>query len=352
MKTFRKLWMALVAILACMCYSCGSESEIPTTPTPDEPEKPQEQKMVTVKLNVESIVSVQEMPMGSRAGETTNNDLYLIEIYNQSQGYSYAYGLFDLTKNITIELPEGELFTFRGVAVKDGKNKIYCNESGIYAAPFAGKFTNSFTKDFTGYQYRHTTFVLNIPNGNQPYTEVVIAKDLEVYELNSNFSNSSSPYTASDDNTEPIEFCADRISYIGTEFTAIDMKEGKLVVNFSTTKGSQTYYSPEVEITKENEAVFNTFSFNETLIDDLYGYNNDKGIEIQLNVKWVNGDTEVDLTNGNAKINVKNGYKYAITIDANSTSTAKMNVTPLETPTFSDYNTENWFVSEGDAYKN
>ena len=107
-----------------------------------------------------------------------------------------------------------------------------------------------------------------------------------------------------------------------------------------------------MEITKENEAVFNTFSFNETLIDDLYGYNNDKGIEIQLNVKWVNGDTEVDLTNGNAKINVKNGYKYAITIDANSTSTAKMNVTPLETPTFSDYNTENWFVSEGDAYKN
>ena len=80
MKTFRKLWMALVAILACMCYSCGSESEIPTTPTPDEPEKPQEQKMVTVKLNVESIVSVQEMPMGSRAGETTNNDLKLIEI--------------------------------------------------------------------------------------------------------------------------------------------------------------------------------------------------------------------------------------------------------------------------------
>lgn len=343
MKTFRNLWMALVAVLACVCYSCGSEYDIPTTPTPDGPEKPEVQKMVTVKLNVEDIVSVQEMPMGSRT--TEYNDLYLIEI--QDKTTIYAYGLFDLSKDIEVKLPEGGEFWFRGVAVKDGKNKIYCSPEGLYAPPFAGKFTNKFTTELQeNYSFRPNLFILK---DGDTYKETRIAKDLEVYLLYSNFDSAEDTYKVSDNPTTEISLSPTRFFYIGTEFTAEDLEGGKLIVSFSAVgDDNKTYTSDAIEIAKEKTPVFNTFSFDEQFTNNIMN----RSVELQLHMTWIKADgTEETLPNTDAKINVKNGYKYNININVGNTSKAAINIDEISTPTFDDYHTEKWTIDGGTATK-
>lgn len=346
MKTLKKIGMAFVAILICLCYSCSSESEFPTTPTPEVPESPQESKMVTVKLNVKDIMSVQEELMESRTNVNDYNDLYMVDIVDvNNNNKTYALGMFDLSKDITVELPEDGKFWFRGVAVKDGKDKIYVTQDGRYALPFDGKFTNEFTTEIPeNYEFSPLLYVLK---GNSSQL-TMIAKDLEVYTLYSDF-DSSDPFIASDTNDEEIDFYSERISYIGTEFVAEDMKKGKLIVSFSA-KGSDnnTYTSPEVEITAEDTPVFNTFSFGSVFNNAIYVL----GVSIKLHMKWIKEDgSEVTLPNEQAYITVKNSYKYSIKINVGTTSKAAMNISEIETPTFSDYNTEHWNVEEGTASK-
>ena len=134
MKLFSNLWasIAMLSMLS-LATSCDNSSEQPNTPT--EPE------YVTVSLGLNVGLDYEYEPL-TRAEE--NIDLYGIQVYStpvpateNSEWTKFAYGLFDNVDNLTIKLIRGYEYEFVASMVKDGKNKLYCNQhTNDYREPF------------------------------------------------------------------------------------------------------------------------------------------------------------------------------------------------------------------------
>lgn len=112
-------------------------SEVGTT---EQPTTPTEPEYVTVSLGLNVELDYEYEPL-TRAEE--NNDLYGIQVYStpvpateNAEWIPFAYGLFDTTDNLTIKLVRGYEYKFVATMVKDGKDKIKCNENGSYDEPF------------------------------------------------------------------------------------------------------------------------------------------------------------------------------------------------------------------------
>lgn len=123
MKLFSNLW-ASIAILSMLSLatSCENSNAHSEQPTPTEPE------YVTVSLGVDFVdLDVTYEPL-SRAQKS--NDLYGIQVYSAvptSGDYDwqpFAFGAFDSTDNLTINLLKGYEYKFIATMVKDGKEKI------------------------------------------------------------------------------------------------------------------------------------------------------------------------------------------------------------------------------------
>ena len=120
MKLFSKLW-ASIAMLSMLSLATSCENS-------EEPITPAEPEYVTVSLGVDFVdLDVTYEPL-SRAQE--NNDLYGIQVYSAvptSGDYDwkpFAFGLFDSTDNLTINLLKGYEYKFIASMVKDGKEKL------------------------------------------------------------------------------------------------------------------------------------------------------------------------------------------------------------------------------------
>ena len=105
---------AILALLACVgIAACDKNSDV----VPDEPET------YTVNLGwAGEILDVSYEPM-TRA---TTDDLYGIQVYSKPNNNStatswepYAYGLFDDSTNISIDLASGNKYKFVATMVKD-----------------------------------------------------------------------------------------------------------------------------------------------------------------------------------------------------------------------------------------
>ena len=341
MKTFRNLGMAVVAVLMCVCYACSSGGDEPEFPTPDKPVGPQESKKVTVSINVKDIVSVQEMPIDSRTDEPTYNDLYLLQVQSIKTGSTtnYAYGLFDRSKPISITLVEGDTYRINGVAVKDGKSKIFVGEDGMYGPPFCAKLTNEFDYVST-YEFIPAKFALaDVKKGEL----TPIAVGLEVY-----FGNNSTSFVASDDNTS-ISVGFSRIQAIQTEFHAVDMPKGYLGVHIEATNESNETYTtnPAIIVNSVNEPASEFITFDDGYYDGLY-LNND-GLECTFKFLWQkeSGQTPIELPS--AKIKVKACKKYIIKVKVDYSSSPEVQIAPLDDSDFSM--TETYNVSMGVAEK-
>lgn len=335
MKNIQKMWMAMIAILMCMGFvACSSGDNDPVLPEGPKPVEPQEPKMVSVNINIEDFVDVEEIPLGSRT-TSEYNDLYLIYVKNESTNKCHAYGLFDLSSDITLKLIEGDSYNIEGSAVRDGKTRVRINNEGVYAPPFFAKLTNSFNyNDASDYNYQLLQYFL-VEDKDQ---ETIIAKDFELYILDTHPSQS---FVATDELS--LTLLPSRIMNVGTELKAVDMSEGELHVDFTVTgTDNKTYTSPEVVLTEEDQVVSNSFTFNGLFATYLTG----EGLKATMNMTWVKADGSEVILNP-VEITFKMNYKYAISIkvDKSTATSVSVNKIPDTTPGYSK--TESYFVYNG-----
>lgn len=166
-------------LLAATLFACSSQNEtfenngLQDTPAPAG-------KYYAVALDLQGEVAdftVTQEPLTKVEGEPTN-DLYVINVYSKpAAGGSYtqyAYGTFDRTGGMVVNLLEGNLYQFKVTLVKDAKDKLYWENDSTYGWYFnAGAIllnrfviqgwssydydatqNNIFLKDFD-YDYRH-----------------------------------------------------------------------------------------------------------------------------------------------------------------------------------------------------
>lgn len=307
-----------MAVLLCANFaSCGNETY--------DPADFQKTKLCTVTINMESIVSVTEEPMG-RADATTGNDLYLVYFYQQNEGQNelYAHGLFNELDNITIQLTEGEKYFLNAVAVRDGKNKIYCDENGIYAAPFIAKLTNDFVyKNENDFKFTPASFYLAEENGQKAS---LIALDFEAFLANGN----SEGYVASD-NMAPISLSFFRLGACAADFKAVDMAQGKLKINISAKDAKNNVHtSDDIILDKADKTLSKIITFGEDLLNNIM---NSK-IDCTLNLTWIKDNGEEQLQPYD--ISFKRDTKYTIVIKVDYTSIAGIQIIPIGTGGFTE----------------
>lgn len=338
MKIFRNLGFLFAAILlsaSLATCSSGGDDPVPPTPTPPsnpvKPEQPQEPKMCTVTISMEDLVKVEEMPLGR--AETT--DLFYIRV-QKADNTNYAYGLFDKNNSISLTVEEGKDYKMQAFAVKDGKNKIYKNSNGKFAAPFNTTLTNSFTllSGSTGFPDSPITHILA---GSDGQTATVISPIEQ-------FMCFEKSFTAADNMNVAITF--DRFASFGTQFTATDMPDGKLYIRIVAEDGKgNTFTSTEVAVSSANTPVKQIF----TVGGALYDLMRTNPVNATLILRWVrnNGNT-VNLSPAN--FSLKLNIQYNISIKVDYSSTPSITIQPLNE--VGDFvNSENYNVANGTATK-
>ena len=130
---------------------------------------------MTVSLGLDVELDYEYEPL-TRAEE--NNDLYGIQVYStavpateNAQWTNFAYGLFDSTDNLTINLMRGYEYKFVATMLKDGKEKMFCH-NGSFSSPFSSSFwvpiSDAFIYDHKGLNgLANGNTNLNLKNG--PY---------------------------------------------------------------------------------------------------------------------------------------------------------------------------------------
>ena len=328
MKTFNFLSMSVMAVLLCANFAaCGNDTY--------DPADFQKTKLCTVNINMESIVSVTEEPLG-RAEVTTNNDLYLVYFYQQIDGKNeiYAHGLFNELDNITIQLTEGEKYYLNAVAVRNGKNKIYCDENGIYAAPFTAKLTNDFVyTNENSFNFTPATFYLTEGNGQEISK---IALDFEAFLANGDING----YIASD-GMSPISLSFFRLGACAVDFKAVDMAQGKLKINISAKDSeNNTHISDDIILERPDESLIKIITFGEDLLNNIMS----SQVNCTLNFTWIKDNGEEQLQPYN--IAFKRDTKYKIEIKVDYTSIAGIQITPIGDGGFIDNNETTYITGQ------
>ena len=124
-------------LLAATLFACSSQNEtfenngLQDTPAPAG-------KYYAVALDLQGEVAdftVTQEPLTKVEGEPTN-DLYVINVYSKpAAGGSYtqyAYGTFDRTGGMVVNLLEGNLYQFKVTLVKDAKDKLVWRNDSTY----------------------------------------------------------------------------------------------------------------------------------------------------------------------------------------------------------------------------
>lgn len=144
-------------LIAAMCAtSCDTFDDL----LGGKPQPAPDAEYYTVSLGFDGEIEVGYEPLLLAA---ENNDLYGIQVYSApavTTGESvkwarYAYGLFDNTDNITIDLLVGYQYKFEATMVKDGKEKVWGDDVYGYHRPFyaasGAPVSESFTYGLEGF---------------------------------------------------------------------------------------------------------------------------------------------------------------------------------------------------------
>lgn len=132
---------AVLMIVALGIVSC-------TKVTDEVPGKTDAKEIIVPLVCGGEVTNLGNTPLSRAMGD----DLLYIQAYAiEDDGYAmnYAHGLFDNLEGIKIALKEGHDYLFKATLVKDGKNRIFEEESGIWGVPFNMDLTNQFV--FDGY---------------------------------------------------------------------------------------------------------------------------------------------------------------------------------------------------------
>lgn len=131
--------MGLFIVTIVSCSKEKTPSEL--TPQP----QPVETKKYTVSFSMAGEVTLTSDPLT----KASSNDVYGINVYYDKNkdgniNTAYAYGMFDNTSDMKIELLEGYKYKFECTLVKDAKTKLEKSSVGKYEAPFGQILENKF----------------------------------------------------------------------------------------------------------------------------------------------------------------------------------------------------------------
>lgn len=137
MKKFLYLLIGVIAI------ACSRETLAPENMEDQNSMFPNNVKMYEISLGVKNMdgdLTVNTEPLSKADDES--NDLWWFQIYYKPEtGGSltpYAYGVFEQKENMTVRLAEGYVYNIYANWIKDGKDKIYKGEDGLWRAPVWG----------------------------------------------------------------------------------------------------------------------------------------------------------------------------------------------------------------------
>lgn len=124
-------------LLAATLFACSSQDGTLENNQPQDNPAPAG-KYYSVALDLQGEVAdftVSQEPLTKVEGEPTN-DLYVINVYSKpAAGGSYtqyAYGTFDRTGGMVVNLLEGNLYQFKVTLVKDAKDKLVWRNDSTY----------------------------------------------------------------------------------------------------------------------------------------------------------------------------------------------------------------------------
>lgn len=280
---------AILALLVCVgIAACDKNSDV----VPDEPET------YTVNLGwAGEILDVSYEPM-TRA---TTDDLYGIQVYSKPNNNStatswepYAYGLFDDSTNISIDLASGNKYKFVATMVKDGKNRIHkYEEDNFYSYPFCAVLDNKF--------YYGTTEKMQHLNTGTTWLNDGSERDRPNIER---FYGELSDYIPSEGNTNA------KIDMKRTSFGAKFIAEGKLAVDGKLDIQIDEAPKMELALTEGDDQISDIFTFHEVYSAWL---NDDYSENVNVSLKWIRPDgTELQI--GTFPITFKRNTTTVVTI--------------------------------------
>lgn len=170
-------------LLAATLFACSSEDGTLENNQPQNNPAPAG-KYYSVALDLQGEVAdftVTQEPLTKVEGEPTN-DLYVINVYskpaNGGSYMQYAYGTFDRTGGMVVNLLEGNLYRFQVTLVKDAKDKLYWENDSTYhwwGSGYDGTVLNRFIiQTWNDYEYGATHNRIFLKDYNDGYWRPIL----------------------------------------------------------------------------------------------------------------------------------------------------------------------------------
>ena len=277
-------------LLAATLFACSSQDGTLENNQPQNNPAPAG-KYYSVALDLQGEVAdftVSQEPLTKVEGEPTN-DLYVINVYSKpAAGGSYtqyAYGTFDRTGGMVVNLLEGNLYQFKVTLVKDAKDKLgWRNDSTYYwwNSAFDGTVLNRFIiQTWNDNEYDATQNYIFLKDYNDGYRRPILDR-----------------YYGEVTDYEPVEngkIAVDLYRGVfGARVNVTGLEEGQL--NFRMTDAPEIVISADSLYTPDD--IYQLYNFTDVV--EFVERGEEQTEYIGLTVTWTNaaGDRTVNIHNG------------------------------------------------------
>lgn len=277
-------------LLAATLFACSSEDGTLENNQPQNNPAPAG-KYYSVALDLQGEVAdftVSQEPLTKVEGEPTN-DLYVINVYSKpANGGSYtqyAYGTFDRTEGMVVNLLEGNLYQFQVTLIKDAKDRLYWANDSTYHwwyNMYDGTVLNRFIiQGWSRYNYDATQNNIFLKDYNDSYMRPILDR-----------------YYGEVTDYEPVEngkIAVDLYRGVfGARVNVIGLEEGQL--NFRVTDAPEIVISADSLYTPDN--MYQLYYFTDVV--EFVERGEEQTEEVNLTVTWTNaaGDRTVNIHNG------------------------------------------------------
>ena len=299
----------LFTMILCACafsslsfYSCSQESTSSN-------QGPTTAKSYTVHLGFGGeITNISTSPLTKAA--VADSDLYGIQVYScpatssNSPTYTeYAYGLFDNTSNMTVNLMQGYIYKFACTMVVNGKNKLKNNGSG-YLSPYSvkgdwGPLNNQFV-------YSTSSYFDGLAGGRS-----LLSSDDNFYNRPNidRYYGELTGFTPAENASASISM--KRVAF-GAKFVADGLTDGKLKISMKE--------APDMYITYPNTTVQDIFTFDNNWCSNPMAWTQDDHSEaVSTAITWTKADGAT-IPLATQDITFKRNMLTTITVKVNDTS--------------------------------
>lgn len=277
-------------LLAATLFACSSQDGTLENNQPQDNPAPAG-KYYSVALDLQGEVAdftVSQEPLTKVEGEPTN-DLYVINVYSKpANGGSYtqyAYGTFDRTEGMVVNLLEGNLYQFHVTLIKDAKDRLYWINDSTYRwhSSYRGELLNRFImQTWNGLQYDATHDNIFLKDFDDAYGRPILDR-----------------YYGEVTDYEPVENGKIAMDLYRTVFGArvnvTGLEEGQL--HFQMSSAPEIVISADSVYTPDN--IYQLYYFSDVV--EFVEREEEQTEDIYLTVTWTNaaGDRTVNIYSGN-----------------------------------------------------